>query len=71
MLRKTPEVFTYLKYTNEELLSSSVATRLNGYCGTYGTLNDLDKEIDSFGFDEQLKFELRRVVRRAILPVQP
>jgi len=70
-LRKTPEVFTYLKFTNEELVSSSVATRLNGYCGIYGTLPDLDKEIDSFELDDQLQFELRRVVQRAILPLEP
>ena len=71
LLRKTPEVFTYLKFTNEELVTSPVATRLNGYCGIYGKLSDLEKEIDLFGLDKQLQFELRRVVRRAILPLEP
>ena len=70
-------MFTYLKFTNEELVRSSVATRLNGYCGVYGKLDKeidsfrLDKEIDSFGLDKQLQFQLRRVVRRAILPLEP
>ena len=71
LLRKTPEVFTYLKFSNEELISSRVATRLNGYCGIYGKLSDLEKEIDTFGLDEQLQFELRRVVRRGIRPIEP
>ena len=48
-----------------------MATRLNGYCGIYGKLSYLDKEIDSFGLDKQLQFDLRRVVCRAILPQEP
>jgi len=65
LLKKTPEMF---KVHHEELVTSSVATRLNGYCGK---LSDLDKEIDSFGLDKQLQFELCKVVHRAILPLEP
>lgn len=64
LLRQNREILRALKLSDKQLITSTVATRLNGYCGGYGNLSDLEKEIDTFGLDEPTQQELRRLVSR-------
>ena len=64
LLRQNREILRALKLSDKELIASKIATRLNGYCGGYGKLSDLEKEIDSFGLDEPTQQDLRRIVGR-------
>lgn len=47
---------------SEEWINSTAAARLNGYVGGYGTLDQLEKEIDSLGLPGTRQEELRRIV---------
>ena len=64
LLRQNQGILRALKLSDKELIKSTVATRLNGYCGGYGKLSDLEKEIDSFGLNEATEQEIRRIVSR-------
>lgn len=64
LLRQNREILRALKLSDKELIASTVAARINGYCGGYGKLSDLEKEIDSFGLDESTQQELRKIVSR-------
>lgn len=67
LLRQHREIHRALKLSDKELISSIAATRLNGYCGGYGKLTDLENEIETFGLDENTKKELRKIVGRGTL----
>ena len=45
-------------------INSTAAARLNGYIGGYGTMAELDEEIDSLGLSAAGLTELRRHVER-------
>lgn len=64
LLRQNREILRALKLSDKELISSTIATRLNGYCGGYGKLSDLEVEIDSFKLDEPTQQQIRRIVGR-------
>ena len=64
LLRQNQGIVRALKLSDKELIKSTVATRLNGYCGGFGKLSDLEKEIDSFKLNEATEQELRRIVGR-------
>ena len=49
---------------SEEWINSTAAARLNGYVGGYGTLDQLEEEIDRLGLPETRQEELRRIVQR-------
>jgi peptide-methionine (S)-S-oxide reductase len=46
-----------------EFVDSTTAARLNGYVGGFGTQDQLDGELESFGLSEQAEKYLRRRVR--------
>jgi len=55
MLRNARSIFTHFKSLSmEELVNSVAASRINGYVGGNGTLEQLQKEIASFGLNEHL-----------------
>ena len=64
LLRQNQGILRALKLSDKELIKSTVAARLNGYCGGFGKLSDLEKEIDSFGLNETTEQEVRRIVGR-------
>ena len=64
LLRQNNGIFRALKLSDKELIKSTTAARMNGYCGGFGKLADLEKEIDSFGLDQKTEQELRRIVGR-------
>lgn len=45
-----------------DLVDSTVAARLNGYVGGYGSREQLEEEIDSFGISDQSKDYVREIV---------
>ena len=47
-LRVQPEILNELQLSDEELVLSNSAARLNGYCGGYGTLTEFDNDAPSF-----------------------
>lgn len=47
----------------KDFMTSIAATRINGYAGGYGTLAQLDEEIDGFGLTEQGRASLRNFVK--------
>jgi len=55
-LRKHDDILKCLNLkTNEQLIQSSIAARLNGYVSGNGDLNQLMKEIDSFGLPSSIR----------------
>lgn len=49
----------------EEFINSTAVARLNGYIGGFGTLDQLERELDSFGLSERAEHYLRgRISRR-------
>jgi len=63
-LRKQTNILKALKLNDEQLISSTIAARINGYVGGCGTLESLMKEIDSFGLPQHLKNDLISIVKR-------
>jgi peptide-methionine (S)-S-oxide reductase len=47
-----------------QLVDSTAAARLNGYVGGFGTLEQLEAELESFGLSEQAGQVLRKRVSR-------
>jgi peptide-methionine (S)-S-oxide reductase len=51
--------------TEETFVASTIAARLNGYVGGYGTLEQLEAELESYGLTEEAERFIRdRVSRR-------
>jgi methionine-S-sulfoxide reductase len=46
-----------------ELVSSTAAARVNGYLGGYGTITNLQAEIDDLGLSPEAREELLRIVQ--------
>jgi len=66
-LRSSPGMLKCVKYsTVRELVDSPIAARLNGYVGGYGSAEQLQREIDSFGLTEQARKQLQRIVEGQI-----
>jgi len=63
-LRNQTKILKALELTDEQLISSTIAARINGYVGGCGTLESLMKEIDSFGLPKNLKNHLIGMVKK-------
>jgi len=61
-LRKDSKLMRAIKVSEEDMVNSHIASRLNGYVGGYGTLKTLEEEISSFGLDEHVADHLRKLV---------
>jgi len=63
LLRKHSDLMKHIKYTtNKEFIDSTVASKLNGYVGGYGSLPQLEKEIANFGLPSYIAERLRKIV---------
>ena len=51
----------------EDFISSTAVARVNGYVGGYGTLETLNKEVDSLGLSEAGKAELLDIADRGLI----
>jgi len=59
---QAPSVFKSLKLTPEQVLTSSIAAKLNGYVGGYGSVEQFEKDSANWGLSD----EQADVVRRKI-----
>jgi len=48
-----------------ELVASTAAARVNGYLGGHGTLEQLKKELESYGLSEEGKTRLLNIVGKS------
>jgi len=63
-LRKHDELVKALACASEaDLRESPIAARLNSYVASHGSIEQLDREIDTFALDEESKAYLRNIVR--------
>ena len=49
-------------------VSSTAAARINGYVGGYGTVENLQEELDSYGLSETGKSRLLEIAGRGLRP---
>ena len=47
-----------------DFINSTAVARVNGYVGGYGTMAQLEEEIDSLGLSAEGQAELRKIVGR-------
>ena len=69
MLRQRPDLLRDVMATcakDSDFLTSTAATRINGYLGGNGTYAQLEAEIDSFGLTTQGRSTLLTLVKRYI-----
>ncbi|XP_033753913.1 peptide methionine sulfoxide reductase-like [Pecten maximus] len=65
MLRQHNEVLEKLNFSDEDILTSHVTARLNGYLGGYGSIKQFDQECNTFGLSEgQLSFMRTQIQKR-------
>ena len=51
----------------EDFISSTAVARVNGYVGGYGTLETLNKEVDSLGLSEAARIRLLGIAGRGLV----
>lgn len=64
MLRQQRDVLSALNLSEKEIVTSRIATRLNGYCGGFGSLETLDKEMPMFCLPDNIQKRVRGIVSR-------
>ncbi|XP_006812284.1 peptide methionine sulfoxide reductase-like [Saccoglossus kowalevskii] len=67
LLRNNRGLFASLNLSAKEILNSHVATRLNGYVGGYGMLEQFNKECDKLGLSSEQAKYIRQAARRGPL----
>ena len=64
LLRQQRDVLQALSLSDEELIRSHAACRLNGYCGGYGKLDELEKELPQFNLPADAQQQVRMLTQR-------
>ena len=67
LLRQQRDILQALDLTEEELIKSHAACRINGYCGGYGKMEELEKELPLFNLPSRIQDRLRAIVSRGNL----
>ena len=62
LLQMHRDIMNALRFSSEDLLTSHVACRLNGYCGGYGTLEQLEAELPVFMLGPEIEAKMREIV---------
>jgi len=62
LLRCQPQVFKQLGLDGPDLIRSHIAARLNGFCGGYGTEEQMQAELCALGVDEAIIDATRAVM---------
>ncbi|XP_071087466.1 peptide methionine sulfoxide reductase-like [Haliotis cracherodii] len=62
MLRHYPDLVQSLHLNNDEIITSAVAARLNGYLGGNGNLEQFDEECSTFGLSRSQMEVVRKKV---------
>ena len=69
LLKQNPELkkeMTRFYPLHQDFIDSTAVARLNGYVGGYGTLEQLEREVDGLGLSEAGKKKLNEVVNRRL-----
>ena len=67
LLRQQRDILKALNLTDEELVTSHIAARLNGYCGGYGSVQELEKELPSFNLPAHIQDRVKKITARGSL----
>ena len=62
LLRQKPSLLRSLGLNSVELINSSVAARLNGYMGGYGSLKDFEAEVDDLKITDAQADMVRKII---------
>lgn len=62
LLRQKPSLLKSLGLNSVELINSSVAARLNGYMGGYGSLKDFEAEVDDLKITDAQADMVRKII---------
>ena len=57
-----PEIFKELHLSDKQLLSSRLASQLNGYCGGYGTLEEFERDLPSFNISLASQEKIKELI---------
>jgi len=63
MLRQEHQLLSALKLSDEELIKSTTAAKLNGYVRGFGTLADFEADKKTFGLPPNVLDHLQKKVR--------
>ena len=64
LLRQQRDILQSLKLSDADLVTSHTACRLNGFCGGYGTLDQLETELPGFKLDPKVEERVKKIVSR-------
>ena len=64
LLRQQRDILQALNLSDEELIRSHAACRLNGYCGGYGKLTELEKELPRFNISTDAQQRVRILTQK-------
>jgi len=73
-LRQQPGLFQELSAIypdNGDFIDSTAVARVNGYVGSYGTSETLEKDLNSLGLSEAGKTRLLEIADRGLIPGCP
>ena len=59
------EEFKHMYPDAREFVASTAVARVNGYLGGYGTMEQLTKELESYGLSDEGKTRLREIVAKS------
>ena len=62
LLRQKSSLLRSLGLNSVELINSSVAARLNGYMGGYGSLKDFEAEVDDLKITDAQADMVRKII---------
>lgn len=66
LLRRNPYIFKMLGMdSDKKIIHSYVATRLNGYVGGFGTMEDFEAELEKLGLSPQLEASVRNIIGKS------
>ena len=63
-IRVQPEILKELQLSDVELLDSTLAARLNGYCGGYGTLEEFERDTPSFNISLASQEKVKELIAK-------
>src|SRR5690348_13007625 len=65
LLRCEKELFSSLQLTDEEVIKSYVAAKLNGYAAGYGSMEQFEKEVPKWQLnDDQIKLAKKTILEK-------
>ena len=73
-LRQIPQLETefLLKYPDiDDFVGSTAVARVNGYAAGFGTIENLDEELESFGLSEKGQEIIKSLAERGLTPACP